>query len=46
MAREKHDFLKNGSGIFLAEGLDRANQVEMVGENCGLQRRRSVVLLE
>jgi hypothetical protein len=28
-------FLKNGRGIFLAEGLDRANQVEVARENCG-----------
>jgi hypothetical protein len=31
-------FLKNGSRIFLREGLDRANQVEMVGENWVLAR--------
>jgi hypothetical protein len=33
MGGEKHTFLKNGREIFLCEGLDRANQVEMAGEN-------------
>jgi hypothetical protein len=28
-------FLKNGSGIFLLMGLDRANQVEFAREICG-----------
>jgi hypothetical protein len=35
MAREKHEFPKNGSDLFLRRGLDTANQVEMAGENCG-----------
>jgi len=33
MRREKHIFLENGSKIFLRGGLDRANQVEVAGEN-------------
>ena len=32
MARLKHIFLKNGSRIFFAGGLDRWNRVERVGE--------------
>jgi len=31
----KHDFLENGREIFFAEGLDRANQVDLAHENCG-----------
>jgi hypothetical protein len=34
-------FLKNGRGIFLAEGLDRPNQVEVARENCGFGAGRS-----
>jgi hypothetical protein len=32
MREENHTFLKNGSGIFLRERLDRANQVELAQE--------------
>ena len=32
MGEENHEFLKNGRGIFLRGGLDRANQVEIAGE--------------
>jgi hypothetical protein len=35
MRGENHKFRKNGSEIFLRGGLDRANQVEMAGENWG-----------
>jgi hypothetical protein len=34
MRREKHNFLENGSKIFLRGGLDRGNQVEIAEENC------------
>ena len=35
MRREKHNFLENGSKIFLRGGLDRGNQVETAEENRG-----------
>ena len=35
MRGEKHVFRKNGSGIFLREGLDRGDRVEMAKENFG-----------
>jgi len=39
MQEQKHKFPKNGRGIFLHRGLDRANQVEMAGENQGVGAR-------
>jgi hypothetical protein len=39
MRGEKHGFLENGRGISLRAGLDRANQVEIVGENRGFAQK-------
>jgi hypothetical protein len=33
MAGEKHEFLKNGSDLFLCEALERGDRVEAVREN-------------
>jgi hypothetical protein len=39
MQGEKHGFLENGRRLFLGEGLDRGNQVEIARENRGFGAR-------